>query len=73
MQQPHIDVRIDKSGKVTVTVSGVSGEACLKLSDAVAQIIGKLESRQLTSEYSANQWHATSAADTRQQIRSRFE
>lgn len=71
MPQPEIDVRIDKSGKVTVRVTGVSGEQCLKLSDAVTKIIGTLQSRELTPEYHAESWHATTKPE--QQIRSRFE
>lgn len=53
MPTPTFDIRIDKSGKLTVRVSGVSGEECLKLSDMIAQIVGREESRELTPEYHA--------------------
>ena len=71
MPQPEIDVRIDKSGKVTVKVSGVSGEQCLRLSDAITEIIGTLKSRELTSEYHRDQWESTTQSE--QRIRSRFD
>lgn len=71
MPQPEIDVRIDKSGKVTVTVSGVSGGQCLRLSDAITEIIGTLQSRVLTSEYHNDQRESTTQSE--QRLRSRFD
>lgn len=71
MKQPEIDIKIDKTGRVTVTVSGISGEPCLKLSDAITQIIGKLESRELTPEYRAEQWQSTTRPE--QHVRTRFD
>ncbi|MBS0198291.1 MAG: DUF2997 domain-containing protein [Planctomycetes bacterium] len=51
MKKPTIDISIGKDGKVKIKVHGVSGKECLALTEAVAKIIGKEESRQLTSEY----------------------
>ncbi|MHC4415674.1 MAG: DUF2997 domain-containing protein [Planctomycetota bacterium] len=51
MSQPAFDITIAKDGKVTVTVSGVAGAECLELSDMLQQIVGREESRQLTSDY----------------------
>lgn len=51
MSTPQFDIRIDKSGKLSVKVSGASGEECLRLTDMLARIIGHEESRELTAEY----------------------
>jgi hypothetical protein len=51
MSTPEFDISIDKTGKLTVRVSGVSGAECMKLSDMIAQIVGIEESRKLTTEY----------------------
>jgi hypothetical protein len=47
----EFDIRIDKDGQVRVKVHGSSGEECMKLSDMIRDIIGREESRELTSEY----------------------
>lgn len=51
MSNPQFDIRIEKNGKLTVKVSGVSGEECMRLTDMIAQIVGREESREKTSEY----------------------
>lgn len=51
MSTPQFDIRIDKNGKLTVKVSGVSGEECMRLSDMIAEIVGREETREKTSEY----------------------
>lgn len=51
MEHPEFDIRIGKDGTVTVRVTGVSGERCLELSDMLREIIGREQSRELTSEF----------------------
>ncbi len=51
MSQPRFEITIARDGKVTVTVKGVSGRECLELSDMLREIIGREDSRRLTSEY----------------------
>jgi hypothetical protein len=51
MATPQFDITIGKDGRVTVKVHGVSGAECVRLSDMVRDIVGREESRQLTSEY----------------------
>ena len=51
MAQPEFDIRIGRDGRVKVIVQGVSGEECLELTDMLRDIIGREESRELTSEY----------------------
>lgn len=51
MGKPEFDITIGKDGKVTIKVHGVSGKECTDITDMLRQIVGKEESRQLTSEY----------------------
>jgi hypothetical protein len=51
MKKPQFDITIDKHGQVTIKVHGVSGSKCIQLTDMVKEIVGKEESRKLTSEY----------------------
>lgn len=53
MKKPQFDIRIDATGRLTVEVSGVSGEECTRLVDMIVQIVGKEESRELTKEFFA--------------------
>jgi hypothetical protein len=52
MREKFIKIEIDKSGKVSFTVEGVKGEACLAetkfLEDALG---GQVISRETTAEY----------------------
>jgi hypothetical protein len=47
----EIEIEIDKTGKVTMRTKGVKGKDCMKLADLVAQIVGREESREKTSEF----------------------
>ena len=51
MKKPQFDITIDKNGQVTIKVHGVSGSKCIQLTDMVKEIVGREESRKLTSEY----------------------
>ena len=51
MSRPEFDISIGKDGKGTVRVTGASGEECLQLSDMLKEIIGREESREMTSEF----------------------
>lgn len=51
MSQPQFDIRIDTHGKMTIKVSGTSGEECAKLTDMLARIVGIEDSREYTSEH----------------------
>jgi len=52
MREKWIKIEIDKKGKVSFTVEGVKGEACLTetkfLEDALG---GKVTAREMTGEY----------------------
>ncbi len=51
MAQEEIEIEIDPAGKVTVRTIGIKGPRCLDVADFLARIIGREESRELTSEY----------------------
>lgn len=51
MAQQDIEIVISKHGKVKVHVRGAKGKACLEYADWLAQVIGRLQSQQLTSEF----------------------
>lgn len=51
MERPEFDIRISRTGQVTVEVSGAKGPRCLKYADLIKEIVGREESRQLTAEY----------------------
>ena len=53
MQRPEFDIKISKTGKVTVEVKGSPGPRCLALADLLKELVGREEERHLTAEYYA--------------------
>lgn len=51
MAQEEIEIQIDPSGKVTVRTIGIKGPRCLDYAEFLAQIIGREEFREMTSEF----------------------
>ena len=51
MAKEEIEITIDPSGKVTMRTIGIKGPACLDYAELLARIVGREESRELTSEY----------------------
>lgn len=51
MPKEELEIEISPSGKVTMRTIGIKGSRCLDYADLLAQIVGREESRQLTSEY----------------------
>ena len=47
----RIEIEIGADGKVTVRTLGIKGPRCVDVAEAIAQLIGREESRQLTDEY----------------------
>ena len=50
MAQEELEIEIDAAGKVTMRTKGVKGKACLAYADLLAQIVGREESRETTTE-----------------------
>jgi hypothetical protein len=49
--QEELEIEISPEGKVTVRTIGIKGARCLDVAEFVARIVGREESRELTSEY----------------------
>ena len=62
MAQEEFEITISPDGKVTVKTLGIKGGGCLDYADLFVQILGREESRQLTTEY------YDTNADTRQHL-----
>ena len=63
----ELEIEISATGQVTVRTIGIKGEKCLDAAEFVARLVGKEESRQLTSEY----YEATQQVDMHQKLHSR--
>jgi len=51
MAQHDVEITITKSGEVKVHVKGVKGKGCMEYAEWLAEIVGKIKHKQLTSEY----------------------
>jgi len=51
MPQREVEISISKTGEVKVHMKGYKGKACTKLGAFLAEVVGKVKSQQLTSEY----------------------
>ena len=51
MAREELEIEISPSGKVTARTIGIKGPRCLDLAEFLARIVGREESRELTSEY----------------------
>lgn len=51
MASEEFEIEISPQGKVTVRTKGIKGTRCLEYAELFAQIVGREESRKLTSEY----------------------
>ena len=51
MKDEEIEIEISPDGKVVVRTIGIKGPRCVEIAEAIALIVGREESRQLTDEY----------------------
>jgi len=51
MAEHNIEIEISKTGEVKVHVKGVKGPGCLEYGKLLTEIVGKVKSQELTSEY----------------------
>jgi hypothetical protein len=51
MNDEQIEIEIAADGKVVVRTLGIKGPRCVEVAEAIAQIVGREESRRLTAEY----------------------
>jgi len=73
MEQHDVEIEIGKNGEVKVHVKGVKGKACLKYAEFLAQIVGKVKSQQLTSEYYEPETKVKINLEQKQEIRQNNE
>ena len=50
-RREELEIEIDKSGETKIHLKGIKGKACLEYTKFLEQIIGKIKSQELTSEY----------------------
>jgi hypothetical protein len=55
MEHEELEIEIGADGMVMVRTIGIKGTRCLDIAEAVARIVGREESRQLTDEYYENE------------------
>ena len=51
MAKEELEIEISPTGKVTARTIGMKGPRCLDLADLLARLVGREESRTLTSEF----------------------
>jgi hypothetical protein len=51
MAQEELEIEIDAQGRVQVRTIGIKGARCLDYAEAFARLLGREESRQMTSEF----------------------
>jgi hypothetical protein len=66
MAQEELEISIDARGHVTVHTIGIKGARCLDYAEALARVLGREESRQLTSEYYEAEQVARTNIDVKQ-------
>jgi hypothetical protein len=69
MAREEIEIEIGPSGKVTARTIGIKGPKCLDVADMLVRIIGREETRELTSEY----YEAEQEVDQRAEVRDRHQ
>jgi hypothetical protein len=67
MAQEEIEISIDAQGRVQVRTIGIKGSRCLDVAEKFARILGREESRQLTSEYYEAEQTTKTHVDVKQQ------
>jgi hypothetical protein len=71
MDREEIEIEIAADGIVTVRTIGIKGPRCIDAAEAIAQLIGREESRRLTEEYyeTSLQTHAHAQSHIEQKLR----
>jgi hypothetical protein len=67
MAHEEIEIEVDKAGRVTIRTHGIKGARCVEVAEAVAEIIGKEESRTMTQEFYESEVHTQGRIEIRNQ------
>ena len=62
----ELEIEIDPTGKVSMRTKGVKGPVCMKYADLLAQLVGREESRERTSEFYEAEEHVHRHVDVKQ-------
>lgn len=65
MAKEEIEIEISPAGKVTIRTIGIKGSRCLDAAEMVAKIVGRVEDREMTSEYYENDQEVRQHIDLR--------
>lgn len=65
-RERELEIEIGVDGKVTARPIGAKGPECNHLADLLAQLIGREESRTMTSEYYETHEDVTNEVDVKQ-------
>lgn len=63
MAQEEFEIEIARDGKISIKTIGIKGPRCVDAAEALAVLIGREESRQLTSEYYESEQSISSHVD----------
>jgi len=58
MADKELEIEISPTGQVSVKAKGIKGHECTHWADLMAQIVGREESRRMTSEFYETQTQA---------------
>lgn len=64
-QREEIEITITPEGKVVARTRGMKGQSCLAAAELLQQLIGPVESKELTSEYYEAQTSVQVGVETR--------
>jgi hypothetical protein len=67
MAAEELEIEISPTGKVTVRTIGIKGPRCVEYAELVTEILGREESRELTSEYYEESTEVRSQIDVHRQ------
>jgi hypothetical protein len=62
----EVEIEISTQGKITIRTKGIKGPRCLDVAELFAAIVGREESRELTSEYYEASEHIQSGVEIHQ-------
>jgi hypothetical protein len=68
MAREELEIEISPEGKVTIKTIGIKGPRCLEIGEALAEMIGREEHRQLTAEYYESEQHVEGRIDVHRRL-----
>lgn len=69
MARDELEIEIDASGAVKITTHGVKGKRCLEYQDLFRELLGPVESSDLTAEYNQTETQSSVESEVTQRVR----